>query len=313
MARRLVVLDPTSLLGEELVPRLIREFAHLRCQYLHTRPEPEHVLVEVAGEAAVVSPLGDGEELSDAAAVVLTQRVAPEQRDRLAAFLAAHPGLPCLDLANANVLASPPALTPSPGQCQLAFPDPLLLLPTLVLQALAPLSPQWAHCTVLAPVSPWGSEALDELAAQAVARLSGHSPKSKLLPTVLAFDAIPYPDKPAGQLQQQLQGLFPDTEVRLHALLAGVFHAHSLLLTVRLEKPANSQQVGKLLTAQGLTAHRARKLLAPSHAAGRNAQYQLLGEAGEELSLWVVADHVLLAAEAACRALTTLLRAPKEA
>jgi len=308
LARKLVVLDPGSLLGEELVPLLSSQFPQLPRAYLHTRPEEDHLILQVAGEAAVVAPLGGLEELEDAAAIVLTARPAPQARERLAAFFQANPHLPCLDASGAGVLPGPPSLVPSPEKPQLRFPDPLLLLPSLLLQALARLEPREAFFTVLAPVSSVGGEALDELAAQAVARLSGEKPRAELLPAVLAFDAIPYPEKTPGTLQQELQALFPATRIALHPLLAGVFHAHSVLATFRLA--GAKAEAKELLSAASFVAHRGKTPLAPSRGAGEpQAAFQLLGSGPETLTLWAVGDHLLLSAQAAAQALEELLRA----
>lgn len=307
-ARKVVVLDPTSLVGEELVPRLAAAAPELPRQYFHSQASGDHLIVEVAGEAAVVGPLADTVELEDAGVVVITENPTRAVREKLAGFLAAHPRVPCVDLSRPGVLPGPPAFWPLPGENRLLFPDPSLILPAMVLRALEPLTPRRAFFSVLAPVSTLGGEAVDELAAQAVARLSGEKPKSRVLPTVTAFDAFPYPEGDFGTLQSHLSAMFPQVEVGLHPVFAGVFHAHATLATLQLATTTRESQVRELLAASGFEPHRGRKPLAPSHAAGQErAITWVLGTRGNTMSLWVVGDHLLLQAQTACQAIAELV------
>lgn len=307
-AAKVIILDPTSLLGEELVPRLAGEAPGILRQYYHSRPSADHLIVEVGGEAAVVAPLVDTTELEDAELLVITDNPQKSLREKLADFLAAHPELSCVDLSRPGVLPGPPAFWPLAGENRLLFPDPALILPAMVLRALAPLAPRRAFFSVLSPVSTLGGEAVDELAAQAVARLSGKKPKSHVLPAVTAFDAFPYPASTFGRLDSQLGAMFPDVEIGVHPIFTGIFHAHSALATVTLEKPAREAEVQGLLAETGFATHRGRKPLTPSQVAGQaHAVAWILGTSGATVRLWAVGDHLLLQARAACEAILGLL------
>ncbi len=307
-AAKVIILDPTSLVGEELVPRLATQAPGLTRQYYHSQASSDHLIVEVGSEAAVVAPLADVGELEDAGLLVITDNPSTSLKEKLANFLAAHRELPCVDLSRPGVLAGPPGFWPLPGENRVLFPDPVLLLPSLMLRALAPLAPRRAFFSVLSPVSTLGGEAIDELAAQAVARLSGEKPKSHVLPTVTAFDAFPYPESSFGRLQNQLKALFPQVETGFHPIFAGVFHAHATWATVALAKPAREAEVRQLLAEGGFVPHRGRKPLTPSQVAGQEkAIAWVLGTSGETVSVWAVGDHLLLQAQAACAAILELI------
>jgi len=307
LAHKLVIFDPTSLLGEELVPLLEARLPDLPRAYFHTRPQQDHLIVEVAGEAKVVAPLLELEDLEDAAAVVLTDRPAPKIGEKLEAFFQANPHRPCLDASGAGLPNLPPSLAPFPQTPQLRLPHPLLLLPARLLQALAPLAPREAIFTVLAPVSIFGGEGLDELASQAVARLSGEKARAEVLPTVLAFDAVPFPEKTPGGLQEELQALFPSTRITLHPLLTGVFHAVSVFATFDFGA-APAGRARDLIFSEGFVAFRGKKPLAPSRAAGASSPpVQLLNASPGSLKLWTVGDQLLLGAQVAAQALEELL------
>lgn len=307
-AAKVTILDPTSLVGEELVPRLAAEAPGLARQYFHSQASGDHLIVEVAGEATIVAPLGDIGELEDAGLLVITDNPEKSLREKLADFLAAHRELPCVDLSRPGVLPGPPAFWRLPGENRLLFPDPALILPAMILRALTPLAPQRAFFSVLSPVSTLGGEAVDELAAQAIARLSGEKPKSRVLPTVTAFDAFPYPESTFGRLESQLAAMFPQVVMGFHPIFVGVFHAHATLATVTLAKRAREAEVRQFLAEAGFVPHRGRKPLTPSQVAGQEqALASVLGTSGNSVSVWAVGDHLLLQAQAACDAILSLL------
>lgn len=313
MARNLVVLDPNSLLGRELVPLLAESFPKLQLQYMHTRGVDEYLLLELEGTAKVVPPLGDLEELAGAAAVFITETPASTLTNPLAEFFAAHPQLPCLDLSSGEVLRAHLGMTPIPTRPQLRFPDPILLLPAMILRALGPLGPKSAFFSCLAPVSTHGEEALEELASQAAARLSGDKPETRLLPAVLAFDAVAYKPGQKEDLEEQLQALFPPTQIQLHTIAAGIFHAHAVFASAEVEKPATPQKLRQLFTSHGFTFHRGKSPLAPSLGAGKpQAKFEMVKLESHRLALWAVGDHLLMQAQAACDALATLLAKVRE-
>ncbi|MGQ9495181.1 MAG: Asd/ArgC dimerization domain-containing protein [Thermoanaerobaculaceae bacterium] len=311
MARNLVVLDPNSLLGRELVPLLAASFPNLQRRYMHTRGVDDYLLLELEGNATVVPPLGDLEELADAAAVFITEPPASALKMPLAEFFAAHPQLPCFDLSSDDILPADLGMAPTATRPQLRLPDPVLLLPTMLLRALGSLLPKRAFFSCLVPVSIHGEAALEELAAQAAARLSGDRPKTRLFPAVLAFDAVPYQQGQKGHLEEQLQKLFPQTQVQLHPIAAGIFHAHAVFASVEVDKPATLQKLRQLFSSHGFVFSRGKAPLAASLGAGK-PQAKVVKLASHHLALWAVGDHLLMQAQAACDALATLLARVRE-
>lgn len=311
MARNLVVLDPNSLLGRELVPLLAASFPDLQRRYMHTRGVDDYLLLELEGNATVVPPLGDLEELTSAAVVFITEPPASTLKKPLAEFFATHPQLPCVDLSSSELFPANLGMAFTPTRPQIQLPDPVLLLPTMILQALGSLLPKRAFFSCLVPVSTHGEEALEELAAQAAARLSGDKPKTRLLPAVLAFDAIFYHQ---GQnFEEQLQKLFPQTQVQLHPIAAGIFHTHAVFASAEVDKPATLQKLRQLFSSHGFVFHRGKAPLAPSLGAGRpQAKLEVVKLESHHLALWAVGDHLLMQAQAACAALATLLARVRE-
>jgi hypothetical protein len=311
LARNLVILEPTSFLGQELMPLLAAQFPQLRRQYFHTAEEEDHLILELAGENVVVAPLRDPQELEDAAAVVIADSPGYPLHSELMTFFQEHPQLICLDLSRSGVLFGPPAFLPYPGQRHLLFPDPILLLPSVLLQALAPLKPHSALFTSIAPVSIWGEVGMEELAEQAVARLQGKKPPRGFLSRILAFEVLPYgltSATLAARLEDQLQSLFPSTEVVLHPLMASVFHGHALFASVGFWEATTPKNLRQLLAEAGFVWTPGRPAPAPSQASGEGQLLCNLGRCRrQDVTLWVVGDHFRLLAQAACRALQELL------
>lgn len=238
----LTVLDPVSHRGRELCEALVEGLPHMRRRYLHTADDPEHLLAEIAGEAQLVQPLGDPEELAGSTAVILTSPPSPAVGQRLAAWLATEPATTVIDWSVPSVLeVGAAAIFPGPqgglpGRRQFQAIAPALTGPVRVLGALAPLGVSAAHLTLVTPAADAGAEAQEELAAQAVARLSGQSPaRPRHLPAVMAFDAGSLPEARRGHLQAQLARLGLPCEPHLSALGVSAFHGHMATLVFRLD------------------------------------------------------------------------------
>ena len=250
----LTVLDPTSLLGNEVVAALWQAFPAARRRFFHTTGVDEHLLAEVGGEPALVPPLGEGDELDGSDVVVATATPTEAAATRLVAWLRANAGAVLIDctqpgLAPAeseSVLTAPP-----PGKSERRWfhlADPAMWAPGRVLQALAPLDPREVHLTVLLPVSDFGQPGVQELAKQAAARLSGQpTRRSDALPCVLAFDAAPATGVRREVLQAQLHSLFPGLAMHLAAIQVGIFYGHAAALSVRTEARVDAARVTALI------------------------------------------------------------------
>lgn len=238
----LTVLDPVSRRGRELCEALARDLPQVRRRYFHTTGDAEHLITEVAGEAQLVQPLEDPEELGGGMAVILTAPPSPAIGQRLRTWLATEPATSVIDWSLPPVLdASAAAIFPGPhgglpGKRQFQAISPALTGPVRVLGALASLGVSAAHLTLLTPAADAGTDAQEELAAQAVARLSGHTPpRPRHLPSVLAFDAGPLPVASRDHLTTQLARLGLSCTPHLSALGISAFHGHVATVVFSLE------------------------------------------------------------------------------
>jgi hypothetical protein len=255
-ARTLSILDPTSLLGREVAGSIARAFPEVRRRLFHTAAEPEHLLAEVAGESVLAAPLLDPGELAGSMAVVVTRNPAPDVAERLLAWLRTNPAVALVDCTQpglgggeaACVLNAPPPRRRGLPWYHLV--DPALAAPARWLAALWPLAPEALHLTVICPAAGFGAEALDELAEQGAARLSGRPTRAPVhLPAVLAFDLAPAGSERLAALDSQLGELFPTIERHLHVIDTGVFHGHLATLQLRCGTQVTLEKVRSLLRA----------------------------------------------------------------
>lgn len=254
--RTLSILDPTSLLGREVTEGIAQAFPDARRRLFHTGTDPEHLIAEVAGEAALVGPLLDPDELDGSVAVILTSRPAAQTGARLLAWLRANPSVALLDCTQPGiggaeascVLDALPAARRGLPWYQLV--DPSLAAPARWLKALLPLAPEASFATVLCPASGFGAEAIDELATQGTARLSGRPPRRPShLPVVLAFDLAPAAGERLAVLEAQLGELFPAVELGLHVIDTGVFHGTLATVLVRCAEEVALERARALVRA----------------------------------------------------------------
>lgn len=253
-SRALTLLDPTSLLGRELAERLAELLPEVRRSFFHTSGRDEHLISEVAGEASLVPPLSDVDELEGSAVVVATARPTALTTHRLLVWLREHPSVAFIDLSDKGGL--------SPGESAVAFDrlprigsfqwlrilDPSLVAAAFFLRGLAPLGPEELHVTTTSPASAFGEDAIEELASQGVARLSGRDPaRPSALPSALAFDLAAMSGGLREELERQLAEVFPGTAVHLRAIAAGVFHGNLTTLAVKVRSAPTVERLRALL------------------------------------------------------------------
>jgi hypothetical protein len=254
--RALTILDPTSLLGREVTERIAQAFPDLRRRLFHTSADPEHQITEVSGEATLVAPLLDPDELEGSVAVVLTATPTPRVGAGLLAWLRANPSVALLDCTQPGIAGGEAACVLDaipPGRRGLPWyhlVDPSLAVPARWLKALMPFAPEAFHATLLCPVSGFGAEAIDELASQGTARLSGGATRRPVrLPTVLAFDLALAGGARLASFEAQFAELFPALEAGLHVIDAGVFHGTLATVLLRCSSKVPLERTRALLRA----------------------------------------------------------------
>lgn len=316
--RALTILDPTSLVGREMVERVAESLPELRCLFFHTRGEEEHNIAEVAGGPALVPPLADLDELSGSVAIVLTEKPHPALVAALASWLRANPAVTLIDASGAGIgpedsLTVQGAADLRNGARWLRLPDPVLAGVIHFLRALATTTPSEAHVTLVSPASTFGPAALDELASQGAARLSGRRPpRPTLLPTVLAFDLTTGAEERRVSLEGQLSALLPSIETHIQLLDAGIFHGHLATVSVRCADCPNRDRVRSLLRRSAvLRLARPSQLPRPSDVVGaREVTCTGLRVDRPWISAVLLADgHRLLAVEPVIDLLSVLVTA----
>jgi hypothetical protein len=254
--RTLSILDPNSLLGREVTDGIARAFPEVRRRLFHTGAEPEPLITEVLGEATLVAPLLDPDELDGSVAVILTTRPTAQVSTRLLAWLRANPAVALLDCTQPGVAgAEASCVLDSIPAVRRGLPwyhliDPSLAAAARWLKALLPLAPEVFHATLLCPASGFGAEAIDELASQGTARLSGRSTRRPVyLPAVLAFDLALAQAERSAALEAQFGELFPTVAPGLHVIDAGVFHGTVATVLLRCTRGVPLERARALLRA----------------------------------------------------------------
>lgn len=294
------LLEPVTELGRALADGLAEAYPDIRRRFLHTRDASEHLLVEIAGEAALVAPLQDAEELEGSDVVVVLDAPAPARADTVLAFLRDHPEVALLDCSQPGIAPDETSCAPvAPGASRRwrCLVDPGLLGPLHLLRALRPLAPDTALVTTLTSVGSRGDDAVGELAAQGAARLSGAAPaRARHLPSVLAFDLMPARAERTGRLQRQLASLLPELAVHLHVVDAGVFFGYAATVSVHCRTALHDRAVrAALRDAPGLRLARRGESVAPSDLVDhRDAACADVRVEGEWLSAWLAWDGSML-------------------
>ena len=313
--RTLSILDPTSLLGREVTDGIARAFPAVPRRLFHTGAEPEHLIAEVLGEATLVAPLLDPDELDGSIAVILTTRPTAQVSTRLLVWLRANPSVAFLDCTQPGVagaeafcvLDSIPAMRR--GLPWYHVVEPSLAAPARWLKALLPLAPEAFHATLLCPVSGFGAEAIDELASQGTARLSGRSTRRPShLPVVLAFDLALAQAERSAALEAQVAELFPSVKPGLHVIDTGVFHGTLATVLLRCAREAPLERARALLrAAPGLRLARRNETAIATEAAERDDV--ICGDLrvhGPCVTAWLLADGLRVGGGAVVELLSSL-------
>jgi hypothetical protein len=313
--RTLTILDPTSLLGREVTEGIARAFPDVPRRLLHTDAESEHLIAEVSGEATIVAPLLDPDELDGSVAVILTSSPTTQVGGQLLTWLRANPSVAFLDCTQPGVagdeavcvLDSIPAVRRDLAWYHLV--DPSLAAPVRWLRALLPLAPEAFHATLLCPASGFGAEAIDELASQGTARLSGQATRRPAhLPAVLAFDLALVQAERSAALEAQVAELFPAVRPGLHVIDAGVFHGMLATVLLRCARDVPLERARALLRATpGLRLARRNETAIASEASAR--EDVICGDLrvqGPCVTAWLLADGLRLGGGAVVELVSSL-------
>jgi hypothetical protein len=303
------------LLGREVTEGIVRAFPDVPRLLVHTGADPEHLIAEVSGEATLVAPLVEPDELDGSLAVILTSPLTAQVSERLLTWLRANPSVALLDCTQPGIAgaeascvldAIPPARRDLPWY---HLVDPSLAAPVRWLRALLPLAPEAFHATLLCPASGFGAEAIDELASQGTARLSGGATRRPAhLPAVLAFDLALAQAERSAALEAQVAELFPAVRPGLHVIDTGVFHGTLATALLRCARDVPLERARALLRATpGLRLARRNETAIATEASERDdAICGDLRVHGPCVTAWLLADGLRLGGGAVVELVSSL-------
>jgi len=235
---RFAILDPLTLVGQELTTEIKRKFPSADISLFHTTDDEEHQISEIGGEATLVPPLSQGEALSEYDVVILAaDRISPHLKsleqaledDDTIMFIDAsslahyrHLTTPAL---NREAMRSGARLRPA---------HPSIVVADCVLRALADFEPTKLTIAAIEPVSIYGKEAISTLAHQATQRLQGDDVSQKIDKRVAAFNMTTVS---GVELANEASELFPALEVAATRTLGGCFHGHLTILNLTFGSP----------------------------------------------------------------------------
>jgi hypothetical protein len=302
------------LLGREVTRRLAEMAGGQRPRLLHTGADAEHLIVELGGEAALVAPLSDPQELIGSHVVVATAPVRDEVAGPLLDWLRHNPRTVLLDASGAGLAASGsivarelPGVRPTPPWYRLL--DFELLAPVRFLTALASLEPTHLSVVSLRSVARLGAEAIEELAVQGAARLAGAVPPAPAhLPAVLAFDALLPLAESVEQLQSRCAELCEPASASVQVVDAGLFHGDLAAVAVQCRAPRPLDHVRELLRrVPGLRLARRNEVFSLSDLAGEESIVSAQVKVdGEWVRGWVAADGLRQASDSIVDLVTVL-------
>jgi aspartate-semialdehyde dehydrogenase len=255
---RLVILDPTTLLGKELVEVLERRSdLWQEMALLSLADEEVGALTEAAGAAALVRRA----EAADLAAadVVFVCGSSAAYADLLT-HRRADATVVYLDPRHGGAGAVPVVaginLDEAAAGGVLASPHPATVLLAHLLQPLVAAGLREAAAMLVQPASIFGRPGLDELYAQAqsLVALQPQEP-SAVFGRQLAFNLYPAPGGPAGLAEEARAVLGPagaDLRLAVQLLQGAVFHGFSALLHVYLAGDPEPESVRERLAGNPL-------------------------------------------------------------
>lgn len=224
---RLLVLDPLTLVGREfinsgdLLDRLGVEF-----DFRHTAVDDEVQIAEISGQPALVPPLDSADDLEGHDVVVVASDCQGSRHDHLIEFLDHNPESMVVDIARLPVLderTTPSVGRDSPDSRHLRVAHPALVITSRLVEVLVHFGVLHGVLAIVDPVSVYGQDAVELLAAQARQRLQGLPLEDMIYGHVRAFNVIAVD---GFALQEEAARLIPELPLAVTHSLGGVFHGH---------------------------------------------------------------------------------------
>jgi len=165
---KIQIVDPLTLLGRETLqllagdPLLAGDLA-----FLHTADDDEHQIAEIAGEPALVPPIGNADDLAAADAVLVASDTPTSRLLHVSRFAESHPDTPIVVLGRlpGDWDQLPPAAGAHPDRAamHLRVAHPALVALWTLVGALDHLEPVQGVIAALDPVSAGGTADVERL------------------------------------------------------------------------------------------------------------------------------------------------------
>lgn len=251
---RMMLVDPLTLLGRELLAYLAVATARPTLEFRHTDDDDEHQVAEIGGEPALVPPLGGPDELAGHDVVVIASLDVRDRTDHMVRFLEGGAGgALVVDMGGCDALRplTRPALRTDAGDDAdrlLRVAHPALVAVERLHRAFEPFGVAGGSVAAVEPVSTRGTEGIEALAHQAAARLQGNQPSVLVEDLVLAFNHVPVD---ASDLERDAGLLFPGLDLAITRALSGLFHGHVTAVALELETPISPSDALQALVDSG--------------------------------------------------------------
>ncbi len=249
MSRNVLIIDPLTLIGRELLACLEDRASGMALTFAHTAVDDEHQIAELAGEAGLVPPLDDLSALDRADLVVVTSDHESDRLREVGRWIADHPGARVVDLGRTRTLRGvtrpwsaglPPAEVAS-----FRIAHPAIAAAGRLALALEPMGVTAGHLVAVDPASHRGREPVEALARQSTARLQGQPVTETIDGHVLAFGYI---SVNADELQDEADVALGPGWTADRALM-GCFHGHVAHVVVDLERSVDEHSLRDLIAA----------------------------------------------------------------
>jgi len=251
VAQKLLIIDPLTLLGREILQTIEREPALSgEIGYLHTTADEEHQIAELGGKPALVPPLTGANDLAGCSAVLVASESEGPRLEHLVSFIESDAATPIVvagrpgSMRDLTVPVAEPAASPSDYHVRVAHPA--LVATSILAGALRDLEPVSATVAAVDPVSSMGGKAIESLARQAAQRLSGGQVEELIDDHLLAFNLIAVED---DDLNEDASVVLPGMDMSVTRSLAGRFHAHVAHIGLGFQHPVEDPDLRDALLA----------------------------------------------------------------
>lgn len=250
-APRLLVIDPLSLMGREILLLLERDLQLPGAlSYYHTADDDEHQIAELAGQPALVPPLESVSEIADYDGILVASDATSARLDSLLGLVDDRPDTPLVDISRCDLLreVTEPAVGArhSWGSVHVRVAHPSLVAFSILLDAVGHLGPLGGSVAAVEPASSLGVAAVESLARQAGQRIQGAPVEELINESVLAFNLVVSDNE---DLDQDAATLFPDLDLAVTRSLAGHFHGHVAHICLHFPEPIEEYELHEALSS----------------------------------------------------------------